>query len=212
MSIVQNKPNYSIADCGLGIGHGPVAGRPPCGLPSPACTGQLCKTKPIRRRPADCARQSQLPWKVSGEDAQPTKSRGNHAKRTQFPADEIPHDPIIPIRCLSCETNPISAGRDTHYSIIPPFQPDANRAKRSQFRSRCSEMGAGRRAWAPAGANYAKRGQFSRRGRVGQGLRGELCETKPNLGRMEYLGDGAPGRGQWCKTNPILGSGRYQGS
>jgi hypothetical protein len=60
-----------------------------------------------------------------------------------------------------------------HYSIIPPFRSAANRAKRSQFR--------GVRASPEA----------------------ELCETKPNLGRMGHLGDGMPGRGRWCETKPI---------
>jgi hypothetical protein len=36
------------------------------------------------------------------------------------------------------------------------------------------------------------------------GSAGGLCKTKPNLGRMGHLGDGAPGKAQWCETNPIL--------
>jgi hypothetical protein len=38
--------------------------------------------------------------------------------------------------CGLCKTNPIPDRRDTpafHCSIIPPFQPDADCAKRSQF-------------------------------------------------------------------------------
>ncbi len=35
----------------------------------------------------------------------------------------------------------------------------------------------------------------------------DLCKTKPNLGRMGHLGDGASGRGPSCKTNPIARGG-----
>ncbi len=44
--------------------------------------------------------------------------------------------------------------------------------------------------------------------RVLRDLRGGYsCKTKPNLGRMGHLGDGAPAKGQICKTNPICRSG-----
>jgi hypothetical protein len=67
------------------------------------------------------------------------------------------------------KTNPIPAGPDTppfHYSIIPAFQPDANRAKQTQF-------GPGRIA---GGADCAKQTQFGGSGRGGFG------ETKPIAG------------------------------
>ncbi len=63
------------------------------------------------------SRRGRLGWAHRGV------GRGaNRAKRTQFAGE-------------SCETKPTSGGRDTppfHYSIIPPSQSDAYRAKRTQ--------------------------------------------------------------------------------
>jgi hypothetical protein len=70
-------------------------------------------------RGANCAKRSQFgPWKMSGEDAHPTRSRrgAKCAKETRFrevrPAGGIPSIPLfyhstIPVRCLLCETKPI---------------------------------------------------------------------------------------------------------
>ncbi len=112
-----------IADRGLGTDlrrDAPAACRlGPVVQTNPIGWSELCKTNPIRH-PArwdqrDRSRETKLiaPWKVSGGDAQPTKSRG-----------------------LSRETNPISGGRHTppfQYFTIPAFQSDADCAKRTQF-------------------------------------------------------------------------------
>jgi hypothetical protein len=42
-SIVRNKPNYSVADCRLGIGDSPAPRRPPSSPPPRACAGRLYK-------------------------------------------------------------------------------------------------------------------------------------------------------------------------
>jgi hypothetical protein len=77
---------------------------------------RMCETNPIR-----ASRQIHL------------GPPGKRAKQTQFSA-EVGWDgaPEGEMR----KTNPIPDRRDTplfHCSIIPPFQPDANRAKRTQF-------------------------------------------------------------------------------
>jgi hypothetical protein len=184
----------------------------------------------------------------------------------------------------SCKTNPISGDPRCptfQYSIIPPFQSDAYRAKQTQFGTWCPEMDAGRLAGylrrasnrakrtqfpaVPGGTGpegrgtkgkCAKRTQFARRARValprpcqancakrtrfpvrreteamGQScetkpIRNEssedaqpsirsradstkrrLCETKPNLGGLGYLGDGRVGGILLCKTKPICNLG-----
>jgi hypothetical protein len=38
-----------------------------------------------------------------------------------------------------------------------------------------------------------------------------LRQTKPNLGRMGYLGDSVPEKGQSCETNPISGDPDWWG-
>ncbi len=128
----------------------------------------------------DRAKQSQLPlWKVSGEDAQPTKSRGE-----------------------SCKTNPISAVttiESAHYSSIPSFQHSNPRTwdggqmcKTNPIpRFRISDCGLRIGGRLPAGRP------------VWPSAQGRLCETKPNLGGPGYLRDGTWGS-LLRKTNPIL--------
>ena len=57
-------------DCGLRIEYRPAAGRPPCGLPPPACGGQSAQNKPNSKRSlkfegtrpkANCARYPTIP-------------------------------------------------------------------------------------------------------------------------------------------------------
>ncbi len=80
--------------------------------------------------------------------------------------------------------------------------PERHRATGVRLRRSCRIADWGQ----PCGrrADRAKRSQF------GDGClasEGEFCRTKPNLGRMGHLGDGAPARGQLCETNPICRSG-----
>jgi hypothetical protein len=151
-----------------------------------------------------------------------------------------------------------------HYSIVPPFRPDADRAKQSQFTRRCraqlykrtqflppmpirrsafpgganapnkpklGQAGASggwhvriplcrtcetnpilrlriapnkpnsRRAGPPTLVDRAKRTQFLPLCRSGdrRSREGQMRQTKPNLGKLGYLGHSAPGRGQSYK-------------
>jgi hypothetical protein len=105
---------------------------------------------------AKCAKRSQFPALPRGTRPEARATRAKCAKRTQFP--------------------PLGRGEPPsfHYSIIPPCQSPANRAKRTQF------------------------------GQARPGSGGRLCETNPipgYAGRAEAGGtwDG----GQMRKTNPI---------
>ncbi len=134
----ETKPisRFRIADCGLRIGDEATAGRPP-GLVTPALDrllgDKMRKTNPIgpppRQDQRDRTRQTKpiAPWKVSGEDAQPTNGPGAcHAKQTQFSdcgsriaGRAVPGHPLgLPAQGPAVQTNPI--GRSDY-------------AKRSQF-------------------------------------------------------------------------------
>jgi hypothetical protein len=79
------------------------------------------------------------------------------------------------------QTKPIPGGRDTplfRCSIIPPFQADAFRAKRTQFLA--TPDGTRPEGRGPAG-NCAKQSQFC--GPAG-GPEGEMCEKNPILGEL----------------------------
>jgi hypothetical protein len=63
-------------------------------------------------------------------------SRSNGVSGSQGSAYGLPSAASGPPPGSVVQTNPIPGGRDTpalHYSIIPPFQPDADYAKQSQF-------------------------------------------------------------------------------
>jgi hypothetical protein len=57
------------------------------------------------------------------------------------------------------------------------------------------------------GCDYAKQSQFPVRPDAAWETRADVrsCETKPNLGRMGHLRDGAPGTCLSCETKPIPG-------
>jgi hypothetical protein len=125
---------------------------------------------------------------------------GDYAKQSQSPAEmpTIPlfHHSTIPSGCLLRQTNPIarsgaprrcrpwrpSGAPLFHYSIIPPFQSDAYRAKQSQF---------GLAGPGPRRAKDAKQTQFPATpdgtGSAGRGA------TRPR----------SPCGSQSCETNPI---------
>jgi hypothetical protein len=88
------------------------------------------------------------------------------------------------------------------YSIIPAFQPDANRAKRTQFPAGPGGMGHQGRG---TRGQRAKRTQFSRRGgAAGARDAGQMCKTNPISGGAGRDGAAAACKaGQMCKTKPI---------
>ncbi len=107
------------------IGDCPAVAGPPCNLSLRTRAGQSCETKPIPRR-CQHAKQSQFgPWKMSGEDAQPTKSRGaivrNKANSCTMP---IGRSAFPGTRGL-VQTKPIPRDRRG--------RPRAKRAKQTQF-------------------------------------------------------------------------------
>ena len=80
--------------------------------------------------------------------------------------------------CGLCETNPIWAPGKARWVEARTLPPRGKCAKQTQFPGVTERLAAGKESSLT--------------------LPGRLCETKPNLGKMGYLGDGAPGRGQSC--------------
>jgi len=153
--------------------------------------GPVVQTKPVSRHGLSCERKPISPSRA--------RAGANRAKRTQFRQ---------PGRGLgdegqTCKTNPILSGQDTpsfHYSIIPPFQSDADCAERTQFPGGAGWDGAwgtrGKRAkrtqfpLAPGGTrpkgrgtrgNRAKRSQFRQPGW------GRRCEGRPSGPRYPII-------------------------
>ena len=139
--IVRNEPNSGW--CRVGRGQGGVGGRANV-RNKPNFSG-----RPWPRR-AKCARRtqfpaSQAPWNVrfepnprlrrAGRGRKGAGRGGKCAKRTQFPATPGGRGRGGGGRgaIVRNKANSEQVGRDTppfHYSIIPPFQPDGNCAKR----------------------------------------------------------------------------------
>jgi hypothetical protein len=147
----ETKPvlRLPIWDCGLRIGYRVALGRPACGSLPPARAGRLCETNPIwpglgttRSPVGERCETNPIPGDAGWDGGGGTKGRGgNRAKQTQSRRSARAAEGRM------CKTNPITRSgaprrcrgvgrRDTplfHYSIIPPFQSDADCAKRTQF-------------------------------------------------------------------------------
>jgi hypothetical protein len=154
------------------------------GLAGPGCGRQKMQNEPNSASRTDPGgRNAQNEANLARPEAGPAPHRTKCAKRTQFR--------LVGLRRTECakqtQFRPGMWPRNLHHSSIPlfhhsspiPIAPNklnlarAKRAKQTQF---------GQSAKAPAD---------------------EICETKPNLGRMGHLGDTVPGRGRWRQTNPI---------
>jgi hypothetical protein len=139
----------------------------------------MCKTNPIR-------------GDAGGTRPQGRRTRGKCAKRSQFHQPE--RGPWGEGR--TCETNPIPTRQDSpafHYSIIPPFQSDADCAKRTQFPA---VPGGTRPQARGTRGKCAKRSQFGRvSGGDAQPTKSRLRQTKPNLGGLGHVGKG--GHRKW---------------
>jgi len=124
----------------------------------------------------------------------------------------------------SCETKPISgcAGWGEAWGTAAV---EGDRAKQSQFGPGCPETDAGRQTWGPCRGRLRKTDPILRRGlscetkpiapwkksgEDAQPTKRRMCETKPNLGRLGYLGDWTRGTGARgvVQTNPISRSRR----
>jgi hypothetical protein len=145
--------------------------------------GLLCETKPIvqnepnfARAPGNGRRRSGQPRakrakRTQLDPASPGSGWGKDAKRTQFPAERGCTGPQgRGTRGQLCKMNPIPGGWPAggtpifHDSIIPPFQSDANCAKRTQFGP----------VWEPRPWKYAKKS-----GGDAQPTKRRMCKTNP---------------------------------
>jgi hypothetical protein len=115
----------------------------------------------------------------------------------------------------SCKTNPISEGVSSLKGQVRRTKPISRGVsswkcpvpgKTCETNPICrggSAVGEGQQTALPVllGRRFCKTNPISGSRPAGPGV--PLYRTKPNLGRIEHLGDGAAGRGQWYKTNPI---------
>ncbi len=167
---VQNKPNFRPGPGGARLGdEGCCTNKPnSCHYADPEIgvpRWQACKTKPIRRRPGGvqgtkCAKQTQLASRRTGRQGRvwSPSCKTNPIPRLRI-ADWGQPCGLSPWPGQMRKTNPISEGvpsvkleaggsgrqfpwpsRIPHCSNVPPFQPDPDRAKRSQFSPRAAAM------------------------------------------------------------------------
>jgi hypothetical protein len=105
---------------------------------------ELCETNPISLGPqegqslgAESAKRTQFPTRPGGTGPQGRGTRGKYAKRTQFPAGPGGPEPVgRGTRGKCAKRTQFAGGRDIpllQYAIIPPFQSNADGAKRTQF-------------------------------------------------------------------------------
>jgi hypothetical protein len=112
--------------------------------------------------------------------------RGTEAVSRSRPADRIPSIPLfyhstIPVRCRWCETNPISGSQWADAGAGCTNKPNLRRCRVGQgHRDECAKQSQFRAV--PNGPGLGDEGRG-----------GQSCQTKPNLGRMEDLGDGISG-------------------
>jgi hypothetical protein len=206
--IVQNKPNSSVAGWGQ-----TCAGTPAPALPSRTRAGRLCKTNPIwkgvgRGRPTYQEPITQNKAKL-GQDGTSGGRCPREGPIVRNKANSSISDCGLRIGTRAAAGRPIVqnepnfAGRpDTplfQYSIIPPFQSDADCAKRSQFPATPGGTRPG--GWGTWG-NRVKQSQFG----------GPIVRNEANF--PAWPGGAGPGRrGTWDerqmhKTNPISRRGR----
>jgi len=224
MSIVQNEPNFPMADFGLRIGARLAAGCPPAACrPTPA--DETCKTNPIcppaprRTRPpgpasrGNCAKRTQFPGRPEGRG-----TRANRAKRTQFAAERQgrpssrPEALAMPPRRGAIAPNKPNSCHYADPEIGVPGR--VNRAKRSQFFDcglRIADSGQ------PCGGTplrAAGPGPVVQTNPIG---RSESCETKPNLGTPGVSGGRRAGgayrakQSQLAAGEPLVEISHYSG-
>ncbi len=248
---MQNEPNSESESCKTNpiCPAGPGGPPPPLDPPASPCRERLCKTKPNLGNLGHLGDDERASLSCETKPIRGDAARGG-APGTWDEGQMRKTNPICPRRTgrrgrgwsQSCETNPIRGSRGPivqnepnfgpaggcntppfQYSIIPAFQLDAYRAKRTQFAAR---RGAGRtdrakqsqfrRARRQGPADCAKRTQFAGACRVKQSqfsssARGMLKGTSRITPHGVTTNAGPSVRnepnleGGLCKTNPIFG-------
>jgi hypothetical protein len=175
---VRNKPNSRRDRAGRGqrgVGRGTNAQNEP-NSPQTGREHHRQGQSPWRCRPAggNCVKQTRFggpAWKAGNERAK----RSQFARSAGAPEDEMR------------KTNPILDRRDTplfQCSIIPPFQSDANRTKRTQFLAAPGGTRRGRMGRGPNVQNEAKLWQPGKPG--GQRVR-EADSAKQSQSRRRFF-------------------------
>jgi hypothetical protein len=136
----------------------------------------MCETNPISEGPGRS-------WRSIVQNEPNSQEPGaDCAKRTQFrpgpwlrcPTIPLFYHSTIPIRCLSCETKPISRLRIADWGQTCGGTPALRPADSGLRRAKC-----------------AKRSQFGRvSGGDAQPTKSQSCETKPNLGGLGHVSKG----------------------